>query len=169
MNRNDQIRGIQRHAFRCVTGLLLLTGLLLALPVAAATLVLKDGAVIHGEITSLENGVYRVNSPTLGKVRVRKVDVRTIDHSGGATLGQNSQASPSSQEVQALQTQMMQDPNLMAKIQALQSDPQIQAVLSDPEIMRAIAAGDYGALLNHPKIQALSRNAGVRDIIDETQ
>ena len=152
-----------------LAGLLLAAGLLASTAAAGATLVLKDGAVIHGEITSLEDGVYRVNSPTLGKVRVRKVDVRTIDHSGGATLGAGAAPTATQQEVQSLQTQMMQDPNMMAKIQALQSDPQIQAVLADPEIMRAIASGDYGPLLNHPKIQALSRNAGVREIIKDTQ
>lgn len=152
-----------------LAGLLFLAGFFASGSAMGATLVLKDGAVIHGEITSLEDGVYRVNSPTLGKVRVRKVDVRTIDHSGGAASNVAPATGATQQEVQALQSQMMQDPNMMAKIQALQSDPQIQAVLADPEIMRAIASGDYGALLNHPKILALSRNAGVRDIIKDTQ
>ncbi len=53
---------------------------------SAATLVLKDGAVIHGEIETLQDDVYTVKTDSLGTVRVRKQDVRTIDHSVRSTV-----------------------------------------------------------------------------------
>ena len=64
---------------------------------------------------------------------------------------------------------MMENPNLFSMIQALQSDPEVQAVLADPEIMSAMVSGNYEALMNHPKIIALTRNAKVREVIDEAR
>ncbi len=166
--------------FRFIHLALLAVPVLLSLSadrVSAATLILKDGAVIHGEILRMSDGEYTVKTESLGTVRVRKDTIRTIDHSGSATLGSNRQAmpatgqtaSPEAGEIQALQNQMMQDPGMLSMVQALQNDPEIQAVLADPEIMRAMASGNYAALMNHPKIIALTRNAGVRQVIEKTQ
>ena len=141
---------------------------------SAATVVLKDGAVIHGEIETLQDGVYTVETDSLGTVRVRKEDVRTIDHSRGPTMESSvgpspSGSSPSPAELQALQSRLMQSPNLFSMIQALQSDPEVQAVLADPEVMSAMASGDYAKLMNHPKIIALTDNAKVREIVEEAR
>ncbi len=141
---------------------------------SAATLVLKDGAVIHGEIETLQDDVYTVKTDSLGTVRVRKQDVRTIDHSVRSTMessvgSSTNESSPEQADLQATQSRMMENPNLFSMIQALQSDPEVQAVLADPEIMSAMAAGNYAALMNHPKIIALTRNAKVREVIDEAR
>jgi len=140
---------------------------------SAETLVLTDGAVIHGEIESLLDDVYTVKTESLGTLRVRKEDVRSIDHRGGSTPG-SSQGSASGvssvqAELQSMQSRLMQVPNLFAMIQALQSDPAVQAVLADPDIMSAMAAGDYATLINHPKIIALTENANVREVVEAAQ
>lgn len=141
----------------------------------AETLMLKDGTVVHGEIQALQDDVYTVKTDTLGTVRVHKRDVRSIDYSGsdsgiGSSAASSSNGSePGLAELEAMQLRMMQDPNLLALIQALQSDPDVLSVLSDPEIMSAIAAGDYAALMNHPKIVALTRNPNMRALIDEAR
>jgi len=135
---------------------------------SAATLVLKDGTVIHGEITSLQGDTYTVKTDSLGTVRLRKQNVRTIDHSGGSAMASSSTGAPPGQaELQDMQTRMMRNPDLIAMIQALQSDPEMQAVLADPQIMNALASGDYAALKNNPKIISLMRNAKVRAVVDE--
>ena len=153
---------------------LFLIATLLAGSASAATLVLKDGTVIHGEIETLQNDVYTVKTESLGTVRVRKQAVRTIDHSGASTMGSTVASStngpfPEQAELQAMQSRMMQNPNLISMILALQSDPELQAILADPEIMSAIASGDYAALMNHPKIIALTLNAKVREVIEEAR
>lgn len=140
----------------------------------AATLVLKDGAVIHGDIEALQDDVYTVKTDSLGTVRVRKQDVRTIEHSGGTTTESSAGSptngsSPDPTELRAIQSRVMQDPNLLSMIQALQSDPEVQAVLADPEIMSAMASGNYAVLMNHPKIIALTRNAKIREVVDEVR
>ena len=63
----------------------------------------------------------------------------------------------------------MQSPDLLSMIQALQTLPELQAVLADPEIMNAVMSGNYAALMNHPKIIALTRNEKMREVIDEAQ
>lgn len=141
-------------------------------PVCAATLTLNDGSVIHGDIKTLQDNVYTVETDTLGTVRVRKQDIRTIDLSdepASRTPARSSTngASPGQAELAAMQSLIMQNPDLLAMIEALQSDPDVQAVLSDPEIIRAVAAGDLATLMSHPKIIALTGNAKVREVIKE--
>lgn len=136
----------------------------------AATLILKDGAVIHGEIKALQDGVYTVETDSLGILRVPKQSVRTIDHGGEHTMESPANRSSAEQTgLQAMQLRMMQNPNVLSMILSLQNDPQIQALLADPEIMGAIASGNYAALMNHPKIIALTSNANVREVIEEVQ
>jgi hypothetical protein len=138
---------------------------------SAATLVLKDGAVIHGEIKTLHDEVYTVETGSLGTLRVRKQDVQTIDHGGKSSQAQSvglptDVAVGEKPDLQAIQSQVAENPDLLSMIQALQNDSEVQAVLADPEIMAAVAAGDYSVLMNHPKIIALTNNTKVREVIE---
>jgi len=144
----------------------------------AETLVLIDGAVIHGEIKALHDDVYSVETNLLGTLRVHKEYVRSIDFSGtqpsdqrgSSALASTTTATTREQpDMQAIQSRLMQIPDLFSMIQALQSGPEVQAVLADSEIMSAIAAGNYAALMNHPKIIALTRNVNFRVLMEEAQ
>ena len=137
----------------------------------AATIVLRDGTVIHGEIRSLQDDVYTVESGSVGTIRVRKQEVRSIDEGGEATSGASVESSarsssPGAGELDATASRITQDPKLLAMVLTLQNDPDVLAVLADPEIMKAMTAGDYTMLLNNPKIVALMHNAKMREIID---
>ncbi len=135
---------------------------------SAATLVLTDGTVIHGEIETLQEGVYTVETDSLGTLRVRKEHVRTIDESGERERESiTGGSSPTQAELQAMQSRMLQTPSLLSMIQALQNDPEVQALLADPEIVSALASGNYHALMSNPKIVALTDNSKVREIINE--
>jgi hypothetical protein len=137
---------------------------------SAATLVLKDGTVIHGEIKTLQDDVYTVETDSLGTLRVQKQNVRTIDHGDDSTIASPPDGSSLKEaELQAMQLRMVQNPNLLSMILALQNDSEVQAILADPEISSALAAGDFAALMGHPKIIALTNNSKVREIIDEAQ
>ncbi len=159
--------------FSGVAGVSLLAMLILSASFGsafAATLVLKDGAVIHGEIKALQDDVYTVETDSLGTLRVPKQNVRSIDHGGEHAMGSPASVSSAEQaELQAMRLRMMQNPNLLSTILSLQNDPQMRAILADPEIMSAIASGNYAALMNHPKIIALTSNAKVREVIEEAR
>ncbi len=45
---------------------------------AAKVLTLKDGSVIKGEVLRLEDHVYTVETPNLGKVQIPEADILTI-------------------------------------------------------------------------------------------
>jgi hypothetical protein len=136
---------------------------------SAATVVLSDGTVIQGEVKSLQDGVYTIESASAGTLHVRARDVRSIDDVGkapSASAGQpRSQSSPGN-AVDAAKSEIGADPKLLATVLALQNDPEVLAVLADPEIAKAMAAGDYGALMSNAKIVALMQNPKVREIID---
>ncbi len=134
----------------------------------AATITLNDGTVIQGAVQALHDGVYTIESDSVGTLHVRAEQVRSIDGSGraptrppadGASLGVGA--------LDAAKSRIAQDPALLAAVLALQNDPEVLAVLGDPEIMKAMSAGDYGALMNNPKIVALMNNAKLRAIIGE--
>ncbi len=141
---------------------------------AAANVVLIDGTVIHGEVVSLEDGVYTVRSDSLGMLRVPKAKVRTIEEGQAAgrpaASGASSNASvPPAAAIQGIETNVLQNPDLLKMLLALQNDPDVLAVLSDPKVMSEIAAGDYSALMNDPKIVALMNNAKVRAFVEEVK
>ncbi len=140
----------------------------------AATVVLKDGTVIQGEVVSLQDGVYTIDTDSAGTLHVRKQEVRSIDENGksATTPGVGSPPDASSSDtglLDAAKSRVAEDPKVLAMILALQNDPAILAVLADPEITKAIAAGDYSALMNNPKIIALMNNEKVREVIDQTR
>ena len=167
--RDSYLRGFRRCRLVSAAASLALCG-----PLCAETLMLKDGGVIRGEILTLKDDVYVVKTESLGTVRVQKRDVRTIDSGDGAAPGLPAGATsagplPNPAELNAMQSLMMQNPDVMSMIDALQHDPEVQAVLADPQIKRALAAGDYAALMNHPKILALAHNTNVLEIVEATQ
>lgn len=165
------------HTFCSIAGAALIViavSIATSLPATAATVVLKDGTIIHGEIQSLQDGVYTVESPSLGTVHVRKQEVRTIDESDASSppslAGVPGLGSSSGQSaLEATQQQIVTDPGLFSLVLSLQTDPDVQAILADPNIMKAIASGDYDALMHDPKIIALTQNPKVREIIDSVQ
>jgi hypothetical protein len=143
-------------------------------PASAANVVLKDGTVIHGKIESLRDGVYTVRTDSLGTVRVRQQQVRSIDESDGAAKAAQPAAPSKSHSAQAAVQQRLKsgisaNPELLQLVLALQNDRQMQAVLADPNLMKEIAAGDYTALKNDPKIIALMRDENVRAILNDVR
>jgi hypothetical protein len=138
---------------------------------SAATVVLRDGTVIQGEVKSLQDGVYTIETASVGTVRVRAADIRSIDESGKrpstSEAGQPAKGSaPGVDSLDAAKSQIVADPKLLATVLALQNDPEVLAILADPEVMKAIAAGDNSALMSNPKIVALMQNPKVREIVD---
>jgi hypothetical protein len=63
-----------------------------------------------------------------------------------------------------LQQRMLNDPEIMRRVQTLRDDPQVQAILADPAIAAALERGDLSALLADPKIQRLAKDPAVQSI-----
>ncbi len=67
-------------------------------------------------------------------------------------------------QIDSVRDSLIQDPDAMSKIEALQNDPLVKNILNDETTMRAIQAGDLDSLMNDPKIKALMENSTVQEI-----
>ena len=128
---------------------------------------LIDGSTIYGEILSFNDGSYTVKSSSLGTIKVAESDIREIRVQSANTKNReyaspgNSSISP---EVQALQTFMQNNQEIMAIIFSLQNDPDFQEIINDPVILNAVNSGDITALISNPKFMSLLNNHKIQEI-----
>lgn len=121
---------------------------------------LTDGSILSGEVLSLSNGVYTIRSEAMGTVTVKDSSVRAIRRKSAVSSPPQDHA----REIQSLQKQMMSDQEVMSLIEGLKNDPSFQSVLQDPEIVKAVSAGDIGALMANPRFLELMNNSTVKNI-----
>jgi len=125
---------------------------------------LKDGSVVTGEVVSLTNGKYTIRSGSLGTIQIEESKVLVI-RPVGAPAASNFGAIPdTAEDISTLQNRMMNDKEVMSKIQSLQNDPEFMKILEDPEVMKAVTSGDTAALMANPQFLKLMNNPTVRDI-----
>ena len=143
-------------------------------PSLAATVTLKDGTVIRGDVKSLQDGIYTVESASAGTLHIRSDQIRSIDEADPPSSSESA-APPSgvppsgARAADAAKSAITQDPGLLTAVLGLQSEPEVVAALADPVVAKAIADGDYAALASNPKIVALMQNPKVRAIIEALQ
>ncbi len=125
---------------------------------------LHDGSTISGRVVSLHDGIYTIDSESLGRLRLEESAIRSIRTPGSSGGGGGT---AEGLELEALQKRMVTNPNVMAQIMALQDDPQIRQLLADPEIVRAVHSGDLNALGQNPKFLELLQNSRIQAIQGE--
>lgn len=124
---------------------------------------LSDGSTIRAQVLSLHDGVYTLQSDSLGKIRIDASRILSMTNPGMAARPQVAGPAPTG-DLQALTSQMMADPEVMQKIMTLQSDPEFSRLIADPEIRRLLSEGNMQALHNNPKIKKFSNHPAVREI-----
>ena len=126
---------------------------------------LSDGSIVTGEVLSLINGKYTIRSASLGSVQIDESKVRVI-RPVSAPAAANSGAAPdkTAGDIRTLQDKMMNDKDIMGKIQSLQNDPEFMKILEDPGVMKAVNSGDLSALMANPQFLKLMNNSTIRDI-----
>jgi hypothetical protein len=163
--------------------------LLLILSLLASTIVsaeprrvlLIDGTEIIGELLSLKNGSYTIQSQSLGTLTIAERQVASISSLGASARGtpqaniqprvsaitspvESAEQSFAGQQMQSIQQSLMSNSETLRSIMTLQSNPDMQAVLADPEIMAAIQRLDLESLRNNPKIKKLMQNSDIKSI-----
>ena len=149
------------------TGSILLSLLLAMVTLAsnaASRIELVDGTVINGDLLSMSNGRYVVQSTTLGRIELPQSSIRAIE----PVIGKSG-AGGGNVDFHAIQQQITASPELMQLVTALMSDPQIQAAMKDPEFMRLILSGDVAALKDDPRMLKLMGNPSIQAIIGKMQ
>lgn len=116
----------------------------------------------------MQNGVYQVQTSSMGVVSLKQSQVQSISQRGAAPISNSPLVEKAKQvsqsAVQSLQSSMSNNAGIMTNIRQLQNDPDMQAVLQDPEVMQLVQSFDFEALKNHPKIKQLMNNSTVRNI-----
>lgn len=128
---------------------------------------LVDGGIISGEIVSKRDGVYVVKSRSLGTLKVKESEIRSIRVAPAVAREKETVSTPKGTapaEIQSLQESMMNNDEVMGLVLSLQNDPQMQELLKDPDIMKAVSAGDITALMSNPKFIELLNRPEVKEI-----
>ncbi|MCH8256562.1 MAG: hypothetical protein IIA75_01470 [Proteobacteria bacterium] len=134
---------------------------------AESEIVLKDGSRIRGEVLSMQNGLYRIRTESMGTIQLRSREILSITSLGVSVPGDSpgtDTAASSQTAVDSIKSSIVNSPGVMSTITALQNDPQMKAILADPAIMRAVQNLDLQALGNHTKIKALMNNPKIKRI-----
>lgn len=154
-------------------GLLLsLTLGLTVLPVGAvgpATFELTDGSVVIGELLGVTDGGFRVRSATLGDLTIDASRVRVMRQGRLAPDPEPAPSpgtGPATGQLEAMQRQMVGNPEIMALIMQLRDDPQTAKALWDPAFLNAVSGGNLATLQEDPRIQELMNNPIVRSLIE---
>jgi hypothetical protein len=131
---------------------------------------LTDGSMISGEIISFREGVYTLQSGSLGTIKIDESQIKLIRmDSHGTAPWQPENASNGSVDntIQTLQKSMTQNPQIMEIIQTLQNDPEIQSLIQDKDIMEAVTAGDINTLMSDPAFIKIFENPSIQQIQKE--
>jgi len=141
---------------------------------------LKDGSKLAGQITSLQNEVYSVQTENLGLLQINSSNIVSItapslDVALPASALSSHPVNPSSDagqfknQVQQLQGQFLSNPEFLTDIQNLTQDKEIMQLLSDPELLGIISSYNPEKIKNNPKIQQLLQNPKIKKLIDKMQ
>ena len=126
--------------------------------------VLQDGSSVNAEVLSLNNGVYTLRSPALGKFTVSATQVQAIQSIRGTSPQAQSTTRDTRAEMEQIQSSLLSNGDMVKLIMALQNDPDVQAILADGDIMAAIQRGDYESLANNPKVKNLMNKPEMKQI-----
>ncbi|NVN89913.1 MAG: hypothetical protein HXX11_04850 [Desulfuromonadales bacterium] len=86
-----------------------------------------------------------------------------------ACAGGDATRTVDASQVKQLQDQMLNNPDIMALLSALQNDPEMQALLGDPAVVDAVQRGDTAALANDPRLLKLLNNPKVQEIVRQVR
>ena len=123
---------------------------------------LQDGSKIKGRIVSMENGSYVVQTASMGELHIPDSNIASMSAETTAPVTSNITATP---EFQAIQTQIMSNPDVMRDIQKLIQDPDVMAVMSDPGFIAAVQSGNTASLQSDPRLKHLSDNPHIQALI----
>ena len=144
------------------------------------TITLQDGSQVKGHVVSLENGVYVVQTPSMGEVRISDSKIAAITSGAAVTPEQLQQAQQPAQaetpsnltatpEFQAIQAKVMSNPDVISDIQKLLQDPAVMSVMSDPGFIAAVQSGNTASLQSDPRLKRLSENPQIQALIQKIQ
>ena len=142
---------------------------------AIKTIQLKDGSVIKGIITGIEDQVYTIDTENFGVVEIADSNILSITCAQTAdTKKQSAETQLNSSknlqmigQVQQLQNSILSDPALMESIKNIAENEEIKAILSDSGLIKDALSFDPDKLKGNQKIQQLLDNPDFNSLINQ--
>lgn len=165
---------------------------LLSLPAfsQSSQIVLDDNTVIFGRVIGMNNGVYQIETTSMGEIKVNadrivSISSRSPQPATAPSLGiieessrgrrgtqSNQQRLSTSPNNSAMQEQasmrvqsMTMDDDFLDSLMDLSENSAMIDVLNDPEIMEAIMNQDYDFLMNSDKMRSLMETSDIRSLL----
>ena len=135
---------------------------------------LTDGGIFEGEIVSLNEGRYTIKNSSIGTFKVeasRVRSIRSVDQAAGSSPAEASPSGtvPGQSDVQKLQSAITGNPDIMAAIPGLVSNPNFRTLLDDPEIVSAAKAMDIKTLLANQKVMKAINDPTIQKIAQKVK
>lgn len=124
---------------------------------------LTDGSVINGEVVSLANGVYTVNSSAFGEIKIDAAKVSKIESVKPSLPSINGKIDPAT--IESYKQSLLNNKENVAALSGLAANPSIQDLAKDPQVVAAAKAGDIQALLNNKKFTDVVSDPDVQETI----
>ncbi len=132
------------------------------------TITLKDGTTLKGQLVTVANGSYTINSPAVGQVKVSADQISSITATGASSTTPGiltPDGKLSANTVDSIKTNMLQDPEIMSLMQELVADPSVVEMLKDPSLMQVALSMDPEQVKNNPQVQKLVQNPTMQKIL----
>ena len=131
---------------------------------------LTDGSIINGEVVSYTNGVYTINTPTFGEIKVGAKKVSKIESVSYTLPGTSANPiaqtdNPTQSQVSTYGQKLMENPENAAIVVGLTSNPALQDMAADPEIMEAAKKNDIQALMKNPKFMNIVNSPEMQEAV----
>jgi len=129
---------------------------------------LQDGSIIKGEVIKLEDGIYTVQTSTLGEISIEDADILSItSHLTEAVPESNDSSNALKQQVQQIQQELINDEEIMEDVKEVMSNKDVINILSDPELMNDILSFDANKIKSNQKINELMQNPEMQNLIEK--
>lgn len=127
---------------------------------------LNDGSRLSASIIGYTDGVYTVESATLGRLQLPDTNIRSI-HSpdDSAQISGGGVAAEADKQLERIQQRIMVNPGVVALVLSMRQDPAVVEILNDPELLQAIASGELERLQSDPRILRLENHPTIQEII----
>lgn len=130
---------------------------------------LNDGSVINGQIVSYLNGVYTINTGTMGEIKIEASKVSKIETGHTSSLSASSSEGQmntiSKEQIDNYRQTIMNNPENASIVTGLVADPEIQELAKDPAIMEAAKSGDLQALMKNEKFMGIVNSSKMKDAV----
>jgi len=138
---------------------------------------LKDGTTIKGKLTGVSGSGdrYIIESPTLGRTEVKISDVKSIlaeESAPTQTKLDPDQAIPGTPsfalppQMQAIQQQLLSDPEISAMIHEIANDPDIINIAQDPSLIQSALTMNPQQIQGNPSVQRLLQHPKMQRLMD---